>query len=219
MLILRNAPEGQWGGPRQCPRHATELAGIAGVSVSKAHHFVSAFQQEGYLRKSGHGLRMVRLPAILDAWLQDEKNGSPKMSPVRSLLPAQASWFSSEHQFELPVLPETLGDSAIGGLFAARQMGLMRVSGRQVPLVHIEKSMSRAMQAWQFEGCEVRDAQMILARPLYPRSVFRGVVKRGPAAPWVDLWQIALDAVSITARGQEQAEYIVERVLAFQDGQ
>jgi hypothetical protein len=219
VLILRNAPEAQWGGPRQCPRHATELAQVAGVSVGKAHQFASAFQREGFLRKTGDGLRLVRLPALLEAWLQDEKNSSPRTSPVRLLVPAQASLFSNEEHSEPPLAPEIRGDSAIGGLFAARHMGLLRVSGRHVPLVHVAKPMSRAIHAARVESCDPRDAQMILVRPLYPKSVFRGVVKREQAAPLVDLWQIALDAVSSPARGREQAEYIVERVLAFQESQ
>ena len=218
VLILRNAPEDQWGGPRHCPRHATELSQIAGVSVSKAHHFASDFQQEGYLRKSEHGLRIVGLPALLEAWLQDEKNSSPRMSPVRSLLPAQSSIFSIDRQFDPPLPPESWNNAAIGGMCAARQIGLMRVSGRQVPLVHIAKPMSRAMHEWQLESCDMRDAQMVLAKPLYPRSVFRGGVKRKQGAPLVDVWQIALDVVSSAARGLEQAEYIIERVLAFQEG-
>jgi len=217
VLILRNAPKGQWGGPRQCPRHATELGQVAGVSVSKAHHFASAFHQEGFLRKARHGLQLVRLPALLDAWLQDEKNSSPETSPVRLLVPAQASLFSNEEHAEPPLAPAIWGDSAIGGMFAARHMGLMRVSGRHVPLVHVGKPMSRAMHAARLESCDLRDAQMILARPLYPKSVFRGIIKREQAAPLVDIWQVALDAVSSAARGREQAEYIVERVLALQE--
>jgi len=211
VLILRFAPEDQWGGPRKWPQHATDLAHIAGVSVSKAHQFASAFQQEGYLRKSAQGLRMVRLPALLDAWLQDEKNSSPKMSPARSLLPAQAP------PPETPVLPEPWDDSAFGGLFAAKQMGLLHVSGHHVPLLHVGKPMTRAMHEWQLESCDVRDAQLILAEPLYPRSVFRGVIKQEQSAPRVDLWQAALDSVSSAARGQEQAKFIVERILALQE--
>lgn len=48
-------------------------------------------------------------------------------------------------------------------------------------------------------------------------SVFRGIVRRGMGAPLADLWQIALDAVSSAARGREQAEYILERVLTLQE--
>jgi hypothetical protein len=217
VLILRNAPENLWGGPRKRPRHATELAQIAGVSVSKAHHFATAFQQEGYLRKSADGLRMVGLPALLEAWLQDEKNSSPRRSSVRSLLPPPAAMSTNEQQFE-PLLPrQAWKESALGGMFAAGRNDLMHTSGRQAPLVHVGKPLSMAMHEWHLESCDLRDAQMILAQPLHPESVFRGIVMQEQGAPLVDLWQIALDAVSSAARGREQAEFIVERILALQE--
>ena len=125
---------------------------------------------------------------------------------------------SNEQQFEPSLPPQAWNDSAIGGMVAARLNGLMRASGRQVPLVHVGKPISRAVHEWQLESCDLRDAQMILAQPLHPRSVFRGIARREQGAPLVDLWQIALDAVSSAARGREQAEFIVERVLALQEG-
>ena len=218
VLLLRDAPEGQWGGPRLRPRHPTDLAEIADVSVSKAHQFAAAFQEEGYLRKSGGGLRLVRLPALLEAWLQDERNGSPKVVPARSFVPAQVSRSSEDQEpAEPPLPPQAWHDVAIGGMSAAMHRGLSRVGGRQLPLVHVGGPLSRAMHDWRLESCDRRDAQMVLSRPLYPRSVFRGVVRRKWGAPLVDLWQIALDATSSAVRGQEQAEYIRERVIALQE--
>jgi hypothetical protein len=57
---------------------------------------------------------------------------------------------------------------------------------------------------------------MIISRPYHRESVFRGRIERPGGLPLVDLWQIALDSVSTGARGAEQAEYILERVLALQ---
>lgn len=217
ILMLRNAPDDQWGGPRQAPRHPTELAHLAKVSVSKAHGFASTFQQEGYLRKSGQELRLVRLPALLEAWLQDEKNSSPKMTPVRSFLPTRTAIFPEEGDAEPPLTPEACRSCVIGGMFAAISRGLLHASGRHLPFVHIQKPISQAMRDWKLESCDSRDAQMILVQPLHPHSVFRGAAKRIGGAPLVDLWQVALDAVSSGPRGREQADYIVERVLALQE--
>ena len=178
ILLLRDAPENQWGGPRRRPRHPTELAEIAGVSVSKAHHFTRAFEEEGYLRRSGDGLRLVRQEALLESWMQDEKNGSPKLVPVRALLPSETTVGSESPESALLLLPrQSWPQVALGGVHAAMRLGLSRVGGRQIPLVHTSISIAAAVKTWQLEVCARRDAGMILSQPLYPKSVFRGVVR------------------------------------------
>lgn len=218
VLILRSAPPALWGGPREPARHPTDLARIAGVSTSKAHHFSATFERAGYLQKSMAGLRLVRLAELLPAWLQDEKNRPPRRLPVRSLLPARAPVTAESAEQQAPDLPpEAWAHTAVGGSLAAMQGGLLRVGGRQPPLVHVEGSLSRAMKAWQLEACDPRDARMILVKSSYPESVFRGTVRREAGPPAVDLWQIALDAVACEARGEEQAEFLMDRVLALQE--
>ncbi len=219
ILLLLQAPEDAWGGPRRRPRHPTELAGIARVSVAKAHRFAIAFQEEGFLRKTGDGLKLVRIRALLEAWLQDETNGSPRSIPVRSLVPAAPSLFAEARSTADPPLPpEAWKDSALGGALAALHRGLFRGGSRQPPIVHIGIPMARALREWQLEECDPRDAEMTLRRPLHPRSVFRGIVRRKDGAPLVDIWQTALDCVSDSVRGREQADFILERVLALQEG-
>ncbi len=210
VLLLENASNEFWGGPRQRPRHPTGLAKIALVSVAKAHNFAAAFEVKGFLRRSRHGLKLVRVQELLQSWLQSERNGFPKAVPVRALVPPLSR--------EEPVLPPPAGEVAVlGGAFAALHRGLLRVGGHQLPLVHVRIPIGRAIQDWQLEECEPRDAEIVLSRPLFPQSVFRGRVLRSNQLPLVDLWQIALDSISGTARGNEQAQYILERVLALQE--
>ena len=191
VLLLVNAPDKLWGGPRQKPRHPTELAGIARVSVAKAHSFARAFEGRGFLRKSREGLKLTGVQEMLQSWLQDEKNASPKAVPVRALIPPLSS---DDRAGGEPPLPESAWDAAVvGGAFAALKRGLLRVGGRQTPLVHVRIPISRAIQDWQLEECDPRDAQMVLSRPLFPQSVFLGQLRRQDGPPLVDLWQVALD--------------------------
>lgn len=214
VLLLGKAPPEFWGGPRRQPRHATELADLSRVSVAKAHTFVKAFEARGFLRRSRQGLMLVSVQEMLESWLQDEKNATPKSLPVRALVPLQSP---DDGSGAGPPLPPTAAEAvALGGVHAALCLGLMRVAGRPLPLVHVRIPFNQALGEWQLEGCELRDAQMIISRPLRPQSVFRGRIERADGLPLVDLWQIALDSVSTGARGAEQAEYILERVLALQ---
>jgi len=218
VLLLENVPDGFWGGPRRKPRHPTELAEIAHVSVGKAHRFASTFEAEGYLRKTGEALKLVRVPALLEAWLQVEKGGSPMAISVRPLISRRGpAPFEGQRPVEPPLPVAAWGDVALGGFCAATLVGLLRVGGHQLPIVHVAIPLARALHEWRLEKCDPRDAQFILSRPLYPQSVFRGVVERERGAPLVDLWQIALDSVHSAARGQEQAEFVVQRVLEVQE--
>jgi hypothetical protein len=217
VLLLRNAPEELWGGPRRRPRHPTELAEVAQVSIAKAHNFASAFESRGLLRKSPSGLKLVRVQELLQSWLHDESNARRKAVPARALLPLE---HSEEDLGVQQLLPSSAWDSAtVGGASAALRHGLLRKPNRQPPLIHLEIPISRAISIWQLEECELRDAQMILSRPMFPRSVFRGRVRGQKGPPLVDMWQVALDSISSGGRGREQADYILERILAFQEAE
>jgi hypothetical protein len=220
VLLLRNAPKELWGGPRHAPAHPTELAEIAQVSVSKAHRFASAFHAEGFLRKTKSGLRLVRVDSLLEVWLQDERYRSPRTVHVRPLVPSRDSPSSEQDWSGESQLPRTAwGDAVLGGGIAAEIGDLLRIVGSFVPLVHVKIPFSNALQDWSLERCDTRDAQFVLNRPLYPRSVFSGEVHRRRGAPVVDVWQIALDSVRTDPRGLEQADYIVQRVIALQEAE
>ena len=186
--------------------------------MSKAHQFAAAFHEEGYLRKTSEGLRLVRVPALLEAWLQDERVGSPKRAFVRSHFPGRAvPPRPNPGKLDLPLPPEAWSSVAIGGLSAARVLGLSHVSTKQLPLVHVEDSIATVLRGWGLEPTEPEQAQLVLSEPLYPRSLFRGKVSRPEDLPLVDLWQIALDSVGLAARGREQADYILQRVMQLQE--
>jgi hypothetical protein len=211
ILLLRNAPENVWGGPRLVPRHPTDLARIAGVSIEKAHRFVLSFESEGHLRRTPDGLRLVRVRLLLDSWLQQDRGELARTIDVRPLVPSGKS--------EEPSLPVAAAQwAALGGAMAAKRRGLLHSGGPHVPLVHLRIPVEDALRDGGLEVAEPRDAALRLRRPRHPMSVFRGVVPRGDKLPLVDLWQMALDSNTADSRGAEQAEYIHGRVLELQEG-
>ncbi len=210
ILLLRNVPKDVWGGPRDFPRHPTDLARIAGVSIEKAHRFVLSFESEGYLRRTPGGIRLVRLRDLLEVWLQQERGELARTVEVRPLLPVGKG--------DEPALPPTATKWAVlGGAMAAKRRWLLHSSGPHVPLVHVRIPIEDALREGGLQVTDPMDASLRLRRPRYPMSVFRGVVPRGEKLALVDLWQMGLDSITADSRGVEQAEYILGRVLEFQE--
>jgi hypothetical protein len=210
ILLLRHAPENLWGGPRALPRHPTELASIAGVSIETAHRFAHSFEKSGFLRQPSAGLHLVRPRNLLEDWLHQERGEPAQTFNARPLLPAGKT--------DEPPLPAAATQgAALGGALAAKLCGFLHSSGPHVPLVHLKIPVAEALDAWNLEIADPRDAALRLRQPRFPESVFRGVVRRGEKLAVVDLWQMALDAVAGDSRGMEQAQYILERVLKMQE--
>lgn len=210
ILLLRNAPESVWGGPRDVPRHPTDLARIAAVSIEKAHRFALSFEKEGYLRRTPGGLHLVRLRNLLDLWLDQERGELARTVDVRPLLPPGRGG-------GLPLPAAATRWAVLGGAAAAKRRGLLHSGGSQVPLVHLRIGIEEALRDGGLEMADPRDAVLRLRRPRYPMSVFRGIVPRGDKLALVDLWQMALDSITGDSRGAEQAEFLLGRVLELQE--
>ena len=101
---------------------------------------------------------------------------------------------------------------------AARKRDLLHASGSHVALIHLRLPIADAMAAWKLESADPQHASLRLRQARYPESIFRGSVPRNGKLALVDVWQMALDAVSDGARGPEQAEFLLDRVLGFQEG-
>jgi hypothetical protein len=77
-----------------------------------------------------------------------------------------------------------------------------------------------AMEEWNLEACEDRDAHFRLRHARFPKSILRGrLVNEKENLPVVDVLQAALDVCGHAARGAEQAEYIINHVLGWEDEQ
>jgi hypothetical protein len=82
--------------------------------------------------------------------------------------------------------------------------------------VYVEDDFREFMEAWELADCDSRDAHLVLVRPRFPESVFRGTVQRKDL-PVVDVLQAALDVRSQKPRGGEQADFIIDHVLKWRD--
>jgi hypothetical protein len=182
VLLLLKTSVRLWGGPRgEEIKNPTQLAGVARVSVEKAHRFFRTFEGHDFLRQTReHGLRPVRVPALLDTW----------MAELRSV-----------------IKPERYGSYAIGGFEVCRIHNLKH-TGSMKSEVYVQDDFDTVMEAWDLIECGEDESHLLLTRSRCPESIFRGrVVNDG--FNLVDLLQAALDVSPHPAGGREQAEFLI----------
>lgn len=210
VLLLRTSPEDSWGGPRDdvLVRNPTELHRIAGVSLEKSHRFARTFEAADFLRRTREGLRLVRTDVLLAQWLADESVRPKRRLPVRSLFRGEA-----ELTELIAPLEQRRRRYAVGGFAACALLGVARTPRREIDL-HVEDRAGWVMEIADLQPCDERDAALYIIPSRYPESVLRGVVTRR-GLPVVDELQAALDVAADPGRGEEQARFIVDRVLSW----
>ena len=208
VLLLRTAPSSSWGGPRAAwpCRNPTELHRVASVSVETAHRFTRTFEAADFLRRAPEGLRVVRPGVLFEQWLHDERARPPGRIPARGL-------YGSIDRNDLLLMLQASGvRQALGGYTACAELGLLHAMQQQLD-VHIDTEPAQALLIMELEACEPRDAQVWIVRSRYRESVFRGATETD-GWPVVDELQAALDVVQDPGRGNEQARFIMDRMLS-----
>ncbi|MBI5490310.1 MAG: hypothetical protein HY905_23440 [Deltaproteobacteria bacterium] len=202
ILLLPEAPDGLWGGPRQVVHSPTELGRVAGVSVEMAHRLARTLEARDLLRRDRIGLHPVRPRALLDLWRTEAALGGRPPVPVRWIMARPAK------------LGAGLQDDpglVVAGFEACRQLGMLHAAAEATEM-HVLEPFERVLGRRRLERCAPHEADLWLLRCATPTSVFRGsVVRRGLRV--ADVLQAALDVAHHPDRGPEQFEYIVERVL------
>jgi hypothetical protein len=204
VLLLREAPEPLWAGPRPAVERVVELAAATSVSVPKAYQFARVFQDRGWLRRGEGGLRVVRSGELLDAWFAHQQ-----LQPARR-------WFVRGRMGPLGGALDGLSGRVgpLGGFEACRRLELAITPGG-LPELHVTGAVEAALAEHEWELCDERDAELVLLSGRAPESVRRGCLLAGGVLV-VDPLQAALDVAGHAARGREQADYLRARVLAWQ---
>jgi hypothetical protein len=205
LLVLKEAPEGMWGGPRQAFFSPAQLQRAARVSLDKAYKFLRMLEAQDFLRRSPEGLALVRQAELLEHWFAAERLHPPRRVPARSV--------QGRKPDPARLAPAAAGEprSALGGFAACRLLGAANASNASLEL-HVRGDLREFLAAHALEPCHPDAAGLHLLVSDHAESVFRGAVRRGPVLV-VDVLQAALDVVPNPARGLEQAQYILERVL------
>jgi hypothetical protein len=208
VLLMRESPEGMWGGQRERVDSPTQLGAVASVSTAKAHRFFRAFEERDFLRRTPEGLKVVRRRALINAWMAEEDHQHRVEMPVRCIFGKPT---------DVMAMLEPVADQrfAISAFEACRLHDVLHTTSPRLS-VYVEDDFREFMEAWELADCDSRDAHLVLVRPRFPESVFRGTVQRKDL-PVVDVLQAALDVRSQKPRGGEQADFIIDHVLKWRD--
>jgi hypothetical protein len=202
LLLLQRAPSPFDLGIGNPFESQAALAAGGRVSPATVHRLVRALDMEGFLA-GGRAVRLTRVPQLLHMWLVYDSVERPRPWPGRWALGAPPSLADGFNVAPLPGVRV-----ALAGFAACHELRLGIVPKmREPPLVYVDAAVRPLAGVVGLVACEHRDADVLLARPKHPESVFRATAVG--ALPTVDAIQAALDVVSHPARGREQAEHIV----------
>jgi hypothetical protein len=205
LLLLPGLKKPLWTGPQGPYCTAADLQQTSRVSLDKVYKFLRLMEGADFLRHTNSGLKLVRVPDLIELWFAQEKLRPVPRLPVRSLFLTPPD----PKKLTAKIDGETLG--VLGGFSACKKLGVLHTAVASVD-VHVIGPVDDYLERFDLERCDERDAQFHLLQSRSPQSVVRASGAKG-STQVVDVFQAALDLVALPARGLEQAEHIVELVL------
>ena len=204
VLLLRNAPVREWGGPR-APAiwNPTELARVAGCSVERAHRFALAMTERGFLMKSDRGLELSNTRECLDLLLQADRLAGRRPTPMQFVRGRPRSLAE--------VSPRERSALVFTGFEACRRMDLLHAAVAGLPEAVVQAGRI-SDEALDLVPCALAQAHVVVTT-IAGRSAFDGAVVGEEGVRTADVLQAALDVQWSPARGREQAEFLVDRIV------
>ncbi len=209
VLLLKDAPVGLWGGPRQPILSGHDLGQVASVSAEMVRRFMNAFEKRDFLRQTAKGLHIVRRSALLDLWRGDDALDVHPGMPVRRVMGAPGS---------LAELSEMAGFSdsvVVAGFEACRLLGVLHTMVSMPVEVHAIAPVAQILERFELEQCASPNAEFWLLPSSHLKSIQRGSVQR-EGLQVVDAFQAAFDVLRHPARGHEQSDYVLREVLGLE---
>jgi Holliday junction resolvase-like predicted endonuclease len=207
VLLAPDIPEELLNAPRNRYYSGAELASAAQVSTMSASRFLKQLQNERFLDESAAHIVLVRREDLFIRWRAATMRSYQEM-PMRLLIKAGAQ------QQIRRFVSEQNGQACIGLFGAADGLGLGHVSGvppyvymPRLPSPGIADGGLNAMVAYP-EGAP----DFIIRQASSPRSTFQGAVHRDGAV-FADVIQVWIEVSNHPSRGQEQADFIYQKVL------
>lgn len=213
VLLADRVPRNLLSAPRERIGNARQLALAAKASVPTASRFVSHMRRDGWLVDAGRRLELARVDELLGRWQ------AASAKPVHEL---RAKWLlpSKDLRAQLDRGLRRLREQAGGrraraclALFsAAERLGYAHARGMSQH-VYCDGDFEEVLDVLQaVPAGEHEGADLVLRRPAFRESVFRGAVDC-EGVPTSDVLQTWLDVSSHPSRGSEQAEHLWRRVI------
>ena len=214
LLLMPGIDRRYWGGPQQKPGSISELADVSGISQPAVSSFVSRAEDAGFVKRIAHGFVVERHRELLEGWGYALKHGRRAELPLRFLYPGDSE-VQLLKRLRLFCKESGKGASApplvVGYHLACHLAGIGR-SNIRAPWLYAKGNPDAIMAALALARADAESAQLSIVVPSSPESVYGGFV-RIDGLPVCDVLQCYLDVRMSHARGMEQAEFIMERIL------
>lgn len=215
LLASKDIKPHQWGGPIGNVANAFQLSKLAGVSPPIANSFVNAMESSGYLKRVGRKKLILLSPrTLIEEWRGKYRFYDNQVFPYRSIYPiSESDVFFEEILGDIKKCNREFEPLAITGHQACK---LYKVKHSSAKSIHIyfwgdRQNIANALNLVPAEVPD--DADLFLAEPKYPRSVFGGRIEK-EGIPICDILQCYLDLFHFPDRGREQANFIYETIIS-----
>ena len=214
LLLMPGMDRRYWGGPQQKPRSVNELAELSHVSQPSVSSFISRAEEAGFVRRVSSGFVVERHLELLEDWVYAIKHGRREELPLQFVYPdeSEEQWLKKVRSFcQPPEREHSIPPLVIGSHLACHLAGFGR-SNVRLPWLHANGKQAEIMAALDLADADSGSARLFLVVPSSPESVWGGFVW-ADGVPLGDILQCYLDVRLSHARGMEQAELIMDRIL------
>lgn len=214
ILLLAGIDKQYWGGPSRVPGSISELAQISGVPQPSVSSFVMKAESAGFLKRSRGGFHIIRYHELLDEWFYSVKQRRRYEVGARFLYGEEPDerFVDKMREYCHKAKSGVDGPVLIAGHHLACHLLKLGRSNVQFAKIYANRPVEEMMSELDLARDESSDPQLVLAVPPIAQPVFAGhVVCDG--IPVSDVLQCYLDVRSSLARGNEQAEFILEKIL------
>lgn len=214
VLLLHGLDPKYWGGPQGEPNGVVDLAGIAGVPQPSVSKFVSRFEEAGFLHRAKQGLRLRRHRELLNDWYHAGKPGRLKAVGVRPMYgdePEERLLEKIGKYCHSWIASGGMPPVAVSHHLGCHLLGVGRSNVRAV-LLHASEPIDDVLSALDLVRDDSDSPRVLLRWSRSAAPVLGGVVV-SDGVPVCDILQCYLDVRSSRARGEEQAKYILDKVL------
>ncbi len=208
MLLLPGIDPKYWGGPRQRPGSIVSLAKESHVPQPSVSSFISKFEDEKYIRRDKGMPVVVRHRELLDEWFYAGKHAASERIPVKHMYGDSPEAFIQHLGDEN--LPNDEPDMIVGFHLACHLLGIGR-SNVKVGWAYSRGSSDSMMRKYDLVEDESSSPSFWLV-PGQAKAVRSSWVSV-QGVPVCDVLQCYLDVRESQARGQEQADYILNEIL------
>jgi len=214
VLLLHGMDRKHWGGPQDGPESIVDLARIAKVPQPSVSKFVSRFEEAGFLHRVQGRLVVRRHLELLNDWYHADKHSRLRAVGVRPMYgdePEDRLLKRIKEHCRPSIAAGAIPPVAVSHHLGCHLLGVGRSNVRAVHL-HASQPVEDVLSSLDLVRDDSESPRMSVRWARASVAVFGGAVLAN-GVPVCDILQCYLDVRSSRARGEEQAQYILDSIL------